>query len=481
MGDAARLILLNAAFVAVGLAILRLVGVPGRRAWWPTIAGLAPAVGLAACGLAAALSAMTGIGVGLLSTGVVVVTALGVAAVVLRGRRPDIGALQPPARQGLVGRAVEVVALVLLGVLSIGVLRIYAATGLAQWDGWAMWAPKAHALYVQGDVWGPVFRDPSYLMQHQEYPVLLPSLEALSADAIGRFDRNLIDIESAAVLLGFAWGAWGVLRLVVAPWLAAWVALGLTGSLQLIDNGAASYADTAVASFTALGLLCAFVWLSRGATTMLVLSGVFFAAAASTKAEGLLYAVAAIAAVLATAQGVGRALRPAAWFAGGVLVVPAAWAVVDRLNGPGAQNVDRAAFTDPGTMADAAGRIPDATSRLLTESWDRWPLACVLIVAAVGAACLVRLWWHVAFVVLWGTLAFIALVAVYYASVSPIDWILGTSADRVVFSPMLGLATCAPALVGLAWERVLASSEERAPSAASAVRPGHPHPSRIAP
>jgi hypothetical protein len=86
----------------------------------------------------------------------------------------------------------------------------------------------------------------------------------------------------------------------------------------------------------------------------------------------------------------------------------------------------------------------------------------------------VRLWWHVAFVALWGILAFGALVAVYYASVSPIDWVLGTSADRVVFSPVLGLATCAPVLVGLAWERVLALSEERAPSGASTVRPTQP-------
>jgi hypothetical protein len=481
MADAVRLILLNAAVVAAGVAIVRLVGLPGARAWWPSVAGLAPAVGLAACGIAAVLCAMTGIGVGLVSTGALVVVALLVAAVALRRRRPDTGSLSPPVEVGPVGRAVELVALVLLAVLSVGIVRLYAATDLTQWDGWAMWAPKAHALFVDGDVWGPVFRDPAYLMQHQEYPVLLPALEALSADAIGRFDRTLIDIESAAVLIGFGWGAWAVLRLVVAPWLAAGVALGLTGSAQLIDNGAGSYADSALASFTALGLLCAFVWLSRGATAMLALSGLFFAAAASTKAEGLLFALAAIAAVLATTRGFARPLRPAIWFAGGVLVVPAAWAVVDRLNGPGAKNVDRGTLTDPGTIADTAGRIPDAAWRLLEESWDGWPVACAFVAAAIAAACLVRLWWHVAFVVLWGALAFVGLVGVYYASVSPIDWLLGTSADRVVFSLVLGLATCAPVLVGLAWERVPALSEERAPPTVASVRPAGSTPSRIAP
>lgn len=480
MSDVVRLVVLNGLFMAVGVAAVRFAGIPGARAWWPTIAGLAPAVGLAACGLAAVLCAITGIGVGLVSTGAFVVVALVVATVALRRRRPDTGSLAAPVAAGPVGRALELVALVLLGVLSVGIVRLYAATDLTQWDGWAMWAPKAHALFVEGDVWGPVFRDPAYLMQHQEYPVLLPSLEALSADAIGRFDRTLIDIESAAVLVAFGWGAWALLRLVVAPWLAAGVALGLTGSAQLIENGAASYADSVVASFTALGVLCAFVWLSRGATATLALSALFLAAAASTKAEGLVFALAAIAAVLVTARGLGRPRRPVAWFAGAVLAVPVAWAVVDRLNGPGAKNVDLAALTDPGTMVDAAGRIPEAAWRLLTESWDGWPLACTFVAVAVAAACLARLWWHVAFVLLWAALAFVALVGVYYASVSPIDWLLGTSADRVVFSLVLGLATCAPVLVGMTWTRVVALSEERARPSVSSVTPQGSTASRIA-
>ncbi len=473
MSDVVRLVALNAAFAAVGVAIAWLAGVPGGRGWRATLVGLSPAVGIAACGLVAALCAMTGLGVGLLSTAVLVVLALAAASLLLRGRRPGTGSLAPRPSGGIAGRALELVALAFLGVLSVAILRLYAATGLTQWDGWAMWAPKAHALYVDRDVWGPVFRDPAYLMQHQEYPVLLPSLEALSADAVGRFDRALIDIESGALLVSFGWGAWALLRLVVTPALAAGVALGLAGSMRLIENGSWNYADTAVASFTALGLLCALVWLSRGASPMLALSALFFAAAASTKAEGLLFALAALAAVLATARGFGRPLRSVGWFAGAVLVVPVTWAVTDRLNGPGAQNVDRATLTDPRAMLDASGRIPDAAWRLLSESWNGWPLACAFVAAAVVAASLVRLWWHVAFVVLWGLLALTAVVGVYYASVSPIDWLLGTSSDRVVFSVVLALATCAPVLVGLAWDKAVVHSAAARPVPA----PARPHPS----
>jgi hypothetical protein len=478
VSDAARLIALNAAFAFVGLVILRFAGFPAGRGWRATLGGLAPAVGLAGCGLAAAVCAMTGLGVGLAGAGILVILFLAGASLLLRGRRPGIGSLAPRG-DGIAARVLELVPLVALGVLSVAILRLYVATGLVQWDGWAMWAPKAHALYVDGDVWGPVFRDPAYSMQHQEYPVLLPSLQALSADALGRFDQTLIDIESGALLVAFGWGAWALLRLVVAPWFAAGAALALTGSVQLIENGAGNYADTAVASFTALGLLCVLVWLARGATATLVLSAVFFAAAASTKVEGLLFALAGIAAVLATARGFGRSLRSVAWFAGAVLALPVLWAVVDRLNGPGAKNVDRGTLTDPNTIADAAGRIPNAASGLLSVIWDRWPLVSTLLATAVAAVCLVRLWWHAAFFVVWGGLSFVSLVAVYYASVAPIDWLLATSADRVVFSLVLGLATCAPVLVGAAWEELVVRADEPA-QAVTSVRAQGPTASRIA-
>ena len=480
MSDAIRLVALNGAFAAVGAVTAWLAGIPAGRGWRATLVGLSPAVGIAVCGLAAALCAMVGLGVGLLSAAVLVVLVLAAANLLLHGRRPPVGTLVPRPGNGIAGRTLELVALVVLAVLSVAILRVYAATGLAAWDGWAMWAPKAHALYVEGDVWGPVFRDPAYLMQHQEYPVLLPSLEALSADALGRFDRELIDIESGALLVSFGWGAWALLRLVAAPWLAAGVALGLTGSLHLIDNGSANYADTAVASFTALGLLCALVGMSKGATAPLALSAVFFAAGAMTKVEGLLFALAAIATLLATARGFGRPLRSVAGFAGAVLALPALWAVVDRLNGPGARNVDRATLTDPDAMLAASGRIPHAAWRLLTATWDGWPLACALVVAAVVAAGLVRLWWHVAFLVSWGVLAFGGLVAVYYASAAPIDWLLGTSADRVVFSVVLALASCAPVLVGRAWDVAAVRSEARTAAPRTTLRRA-PSPSRIPP
>ncbi len=395
---------------------------------------------------------MVGIDVGVVTAAVLVAVALLVTWAALRSRRPTVAPLAPPSPSAWLARVAEVVCLAGLAVVSLGILRLVAATRLDQWDGWAMWGPKAHALFVEGDAWGPVFREPAYLMQHVEYPLLLPALEALSSDSIGRFDPVLVDIEAAVVLASFGWAAWAMLRLVVAPSVAAAVALVLTASAPLVANVVGNYADAVVASFTALGLLGLFVWLTKGATTMLVLGTVFFSAGASTKSEGLLFAVCAIVAAFAVARGFGRSLRTTATFAIGVLAVPIAWMVVDRLNGPGGENIRPGAFTDPGHIADSAHRIPTAAGRLVEEIADGWALAALGVLGAVAAACLARLWWHALFVALWAALGLGLLVGVYYSYNAPLDWLLGTSADRVVLSLVLGLATIAPALVAPAWD-----------------------------
>jgi hypothetical protein len=360
--------------------------------------------------------------------------------------------------------AVELAFAPLYAALAYGIVRLSAATPLDTWDGWAIWAPKAHALFADGDVWGPVFRQPEYVMQHQEYPVLLPSVDALAADAIGRFDGNLADIGQAMILVSFGIAAWAILRLVVAPPLAAAAGFALTGSTSLIANVDANYADTAVASFTAIGVLSLLVWLARGASTMLVVSALFLGTAALTKSEGLLFAVAAIASAALLARGFGRSLATVGSFAVGVLALPAAWGIVDRLNGPGAKNVDVGILVHPARFVAATDRIPTAASRLVEEMGEAWSLELALIGLGIGVACWTREWWPALFVGVWGLLGLAALVTVYFLGTAPIEWHLATSADRVIYSIVLAAATASPALVGLAWERI---AEGRARS------PGH--------
>ena len=453
MNDTVQLVALNLGFTAVGAAIVLLAGFPRGWRWLPTVAGLAPVAGIATCGLLASVGAMIGIDVSPLSAGLLAVDALLVVAFVVRRWPLSIGSLSPP-RPGRAGRALELACLAGLALLSVRILTLASASALG-WDGWAVWAPKAHALFEEGDVWGPVFTDSPYLMQQQAYPVLLPAIEALSAGAIGRFDPYLIDIEAAVVLVAFGWGAWAILRAVVPPAIAAAVALALTASLPLIIIATINYADSVLAVFTALGLLCLLVWLQSGSSAHAVLGALLLAAAGTTKTEGILFAIAAIVAAIVSARGFGRRIRSAVALGLGLLVVPLMWMVVDRLNGPGAKIIDGAVLTDPGQALDAADRIPPAAGRLLSMIVERWPLASVGVLLAVAAGCIARLWPSVLFVTLWGALAYAALVGVYFASTPPIDWYLLTSADRVIISIVLGLATVAPVLAVHAWERTV--------------------------
>jgi hypothetical protein len=453
MTDAVRLVALNVGFAAAGVALVVAAGFPLALRWLPTVLGLAPATGLAVCGLVAAVTAMVGIGVSVTATALLAAAIVGLAGFVLARRKPTRGSLEPPTGRNPVERILEVGLLAVLGYLSVEVVRLAAATNLDLWDGWAMWAPKTHALFVEGDVWGPIFRSPEYLMLHQEYPILLPSLEALSADAVGRFDPVLADIEAAFLLAAFGWAAWAFLRLVVFPAVAAAVAVALLGGTPLIANVVVNYADAAVAVFTALGVLGLLIWTSTGASAALVPGAAFLGAAASTKAEGILFVLAAIVAAAVAVRALGRPLRELAVFAACVLAVPALWAFVDRLNGPGAKNVHTDALLDPVYLVEAADRIPVSGQRLVTEIVEAWPLACLAAGLALGAACVARHWPSALFVGLWVVLSFAGLVGTYTLSTSPVDWLLTTSADRVVFSIALTAATVSPLLIGLAWEQ----------------------------
>jgi hypothetical protein len=453
LSDAFRLVCLNATLFAAGAAVLVvLAGFPVSRRWLPTLLGLMPATGIAVCGLAATMTAMVGIDVGIVSTVLVVVAAVLAQPLLIR-RAPGMGSLEP-TRSGPAARVVELVCLVVLGLLCLEVVRLTAASHLDQWDGWAMWAPKAHALFAEGDVWGPVFTQPEYGMQHQEYPILFPAIEALSAEAVGRFDADLIDFQAGVVLLSFGLATWGVLRLVVNPAVAAAAAVALTGSPALILNAAGNYADSVVAAFTALGLLTLPVWLLHGAGSMLVLSALFLSAACMTKVEGLLFALAAVATAAVTARGFGRSTRTALVFGAAVLAAPAAWMVVDRLNGAGGDNVNGSLLLDPAALLAASDRIPTAAGAMIEHIGEGWPMASLLGIVGIAAACAARLWWPALVVGLWVGLAFAALVGVYLFSTSPIEWLVATSADRVVFSLVVGAATMAPVLVSLAYDRV---------------------------
>jgi len=444
--------------VAGGLFLLAL-GVPRERSWLPSLVALAPATGIAFVGVTTTVGAMAGVDVGLTSAAVLCALLLTVTSSLIR-RRGTSGGLAPRTA-GYSGRVLEITLMLVYAGLALAIVRLAAVSNLFAWDGWAIWAAKANALYHDGDVWSPVFREPEYVLQHLEYPVLMPSLEALSAEALGRFDPNLIDIEASIVLVAYGLAIWGVLRLLIPRGAAAAVALGLTGSAPLTVNAVANYADTVVAVFTALGLLMVLVWLARDGTAWLAVGTLFLAACALTKSEGLLFAVAAILSALALASRFGRSRRLAAVSGVMCLFPAAAWSVVDRVNGPGADNVDLGRILQPAAFMD---RFLRAVDSMATELAVDWPVATLAVTVALLAAASTRTWRPAAFMLLWIGLALGGLVLVYAVSTNPIDWHLATSADRVIFSIALGGATMAPVVAALALEAARRTNASGSPA-----------------
>src|SRR5207237_7653992 len=125
---------------------------------------------------------------------------------------------------------------------------------LVEWDGWAIWAMKARALYDFGGAQHDVFTTAPYgPLQH---PLLLPSLEATGFRAIGSYDGTLIHLQLALIALGFAATLWTLLgERVPAPFAGA-AALAVLAAPSTLRQLVGNLADVPLAFFVSLGVVC---------------------------------------------------------------------------------------------------------------------------------------------------------------------------------------------------------------------------------
>jgi hypothetical protein len=378
-----------------------------------------------------------------------------------RGRRLSPWELRPLRHSRLL-LTLEAGLLAALVGIGLFVLRLSAVTPLLGWDGWAIWAPHAHALYVEGTTSGPVFTDPLYAGGHPEYPILHPTLEAMSAHALGRFDPLLIDVMPALLLVSAAVAVWAVLRTVAPPWLAAAVALGVVGAPPLVTNLQANYADGTVALVTALGVLLLAAWLVSSASLALALASLHLAAAALVKAEGMIFAVAALLAALVALSGSRRPLRPLAVASVATLGPALVWHATTRIRGVSTESFDFAALADPGYLFDNADRIPRAADAMLGALALSWTLSLEVVALTLLLTLLCRRLRPIVFLATWLGLSFAGLVLVYLMSTLEIGGHLATSADRVVLSLGLGAFVVAPFVAIDAWDNHRQGSRDHA-------------------
>jgi dolichyl-phosphate-mannose-protein mannosyltransferase len=423
----------NACYFAIGACITRRLG-------------LAYIAGVAAVGIATAHLALVHVPIGLLELVVVAV-----ALLLYRWRRRPIRPVLP----GPPGVAAGVL-LVLVLALLVQAAAAFAVRPLIEWDGWAIWAMKARALFDFGGAQHDVFTTAPYApLQH---PLLLPSLEATGFRAIGSYDGTLIHLQLALLALGFAVGLWTLLRERVAAPLAAVAVFAIVAAESVLRQLAGNLADIPLALFVALGLVCLGRWVLEHDRGLLALAALFLGAATLTKPEGLLFAAAALLAATVAWR------RDLLWGALGVVAIYAPWRIFVAAHGLQNQEYSLGDALRPSYLADRSERLRPALSGVWHQVWaSGWSWLVPFALVSLAAALLARKWRLSAFAVVWAVLSFCGIVLVFWISVVPIQLTLLWAAYRTVASLVIGAAALAPVLAGEAWRttRIRAASVER--------------------
>lgn len=406
----ARLLLANGLELAVGAGVARALRAPP---------GCAYLLGLATVGVLSAHLALVHVAFGW--------TALAVAAAV---SLPLALRLRPRLRP----RPLDAVALALLAALLARAWVAFSTKPLDDYDAWAIWGMKARALTLLGWADPSLFASRVALPAHPDYPLLVPSLEAVAARAMGGFDPRLVHLQF--LLLGVAGiAAIHALARERAPRLVVWpLLLALAAAPAFASQLLTAYADVPLALLVAAGTLAAARCLDRPGPRPAATAALLLGAAALTKEEGLLFAAAALLALLLARAPWRRVLALAA----GTELLLAPWQAWLFLESPPRDPAQALALQPPG--------IGTVVVRKLLEdalSVPSWTLLLPLFGAAVLAAAGSRL---AAFAWGWALLSLLGLAGIYVAAHGA--WLaFSYSGYRVVDSLVVGAAALTPLLL----------------------------------
>ena len=274
------------------------------------------AVGLAATGILAANLAIVHVPVGW-----IVLALLSAGSAVLGFR-----SLSRDARSNAVRSVWSLPAYGVLAVtaaFAVPAARLLAVRPLIDSDAYAIWVMRANALYLFGHPIAPVFTSAPYpALQH---PLLLPALNALDFRVMGEFDPTLVHLQLLGFGVALVGGGWVLLREHAHPLLLAATLLALITAPTFLIQLQTNFADIPLACFVALGVASLAAWLRSSAPGLLPASALFLGAAALTKNEGEMFALAAFvaAAFVATRAQLG----PLAFAVLAVVAVDLPWRI----------------------------------------------------------------------------------------------------------------------------------------------------------
>ena len=357
---------------------------------------------------------------------------------------------------------------VVTGLLSVGIgarLAVVVAA-LPVWhnDEYAVWAYRGRVLSLSGHLDPRIFLGIQERNTHLDYPLLVPSLIAWSdASAGGPVDgsaRVHLVVVFAALLMATGWALGrlaGSLGAIAGVLIVAGMPRGLSRLALLLT------ADLTLLAFAVPLVLVLALWVRSGDRMLLACAGVLAAGAASTKAEGMLFALAALLGAGLVA-GTGKARRQLAIAAAGVATAIAPWLLYTRLHGI-ENGVVNGQSLSPGNLRSALPVADDVVIGMLSH----WPRAGLLITLLLVPTVLLagsrghgRLIGQMALTVI-VTLAGLWLqyvISTHGTGVAAAEWLrlhLFATGYRVLLFPSLLCALAVPLLAGASMERGLAA------------------------
>ena len=449
---AAGLIGANLLMLVVGLGLLPLLG--AARSWRELVSrcGLAYLCGVVLVGIVSAHLALVHVAVGWVGLGVL--AASGIAALLWRLR----GTARPEAtRPGWV----DLAGTAALAALVVEYARAFRVAPLNRYDAWAIWALKGHALYAFGWADPVVFAGTSYRFANLDYPLLLPSLEAIDFRTMGAFDTRLLHVQFLLFLVAAALALVALLRDVVPPLLLWSSVLALAIAPAVFDQLLTAYADLPLALVFGVGVAAAGRWSSTNERWTLAVATLCFGGALLTKNEGSLVVLAVFLGLLLIARRRWRALALAA-AVDVALVVP--WRIYTTIHHVHDINYSLLDSFDYGHIHGRAGVGPIAFRTLGEQMIDpgQWGLlvpisaAIVVIALATGPRKLAL------FAVVWTLVSWLGLSWIYVVSHYEYSYYLDSTKERVVASIVVGLAALTPLIAAEAWTGVRGIRRERA-------------------
>jgi hypothetical protein len=344
-----------------------------------------------------------------------------------------------------------------LGVLLVSGLRWAKVQPLgASWDAWAMWLHKGHLLYAFGHIPTAFFTSKAYLYMHQNYPLLVPLVNAEWFHFAG-FNVVTLHAQYWFIYCAELWALGYTASRRARPIVWAPLLCMLAVTPNLVFGQTSLYADIPMALFLLLAALWLGEWVGRAdaqasAVAPLVIAILMLGAAANTKNEGMTGAIALIAGawvVLLLARRRSAPLRRLALASVGFLAMVAPWQLWLAVHHVGG-DIPIGKGIDPVYLIDHLNRLGPSASAFyhnaISSGWDG--LVVIALVLLLVGLCVGRLRREASFFLVAAGLNVAAILWVYVISPINLTWWLATSANRTDDGFVLTIAAATFALCG---------------------------------